>query len=415
MLNDPPHLLNGFDRLTSEQQAVFSSELNKHSLQEQRGVIAQTSSFPLPEPFREFDTPTESARLKGQQLISQGKVACLILAGGQGTRLGQSIPKALVEVTPIRKKTLLQLFCEKTAAASRAYKTSLQLALMTSSQNHAIIAEYLSENKFFGLTPSQVQLFMQDDAPFLNDQGDWFLEAPGRLAQGPDGNGHSLRKLMESGIGKQWIEQGIESLLVLPIDNPLADPFDAALCGYHALKNQEATLKAMKRNDPAEKVGVVVSREGKITVQEYSELPDAFEAPLAHIGLFCFSFSFVERISHLTLPWHVARKKYGDQPIWKFERFLFDVLSHSEQTGVLVYPREDVYAPLKNMEGPHSLSTVQQALTAFDRRLFTQLTKTEPSHLFELDPAFYYLTAEFKTAWEQKKVAQLDYYAHEFS
>ena len=158
---------------------------------------------------------------------------------------------------------------------------------------------YLKENGYFGLAATQVHLFMQDTAPFLNDEGNWFSDASGQLAAGPDGNGHALRKLMEAGIGKLWKEQGIESVIVLPIDNPLADPFDAALCGYHALTNQEVTLKAIERRDPSEKVGVIVRREGKIGVQEYSELPDHFEAPLAHIGLFCFSLSFVERMPNL--------------------------------------------------------------------------------------------------------------------
>jgi UDP-N-acetylglucosamine/UDP-N-acetylgalactosamine diphosphorylase len=381
-------------------------------LSEQRALIAQTSHFPIPEPFRKFNRPTEKARLKGEELISQGKVACLILAGGQGSRLGTPLPKALVEVTPVRKKTLLQLVCEKTAAASSAYKTPLQLAIMTSSANHAVIADYLLKNGYFGLEAGQVQLFMQDNAPFLNDQGNWFFEASGCLAEGPDGNGYSLRKLMESGIGKRWKEQGIETFLVLPIDNPLTDPFDAALCGHHALTKQEATVKAIERHDAKEKVGVIVSREGQIAVQEYSELPENFEAPLAHIGLFCFSLSFAERISRLELPWHLARKKYGDQLIWKFERFLFDVLSFTQQSGVLVYSREDVYAPLKNLDGPLSLDTVQSALSASDRRLIADLTRMpEPQHLFELDPAFYYLSSDKKTAWEGKQLPVLDYYS----
>src|SRR6185436_2512082 len=96
-------------------------------LNKQRALIAQNVHFPIPEPFTIFDTPTERDRIKGEELLSKGKIACLILAGGQGTRLETSLPKALVEVTPVRKKTLLQLFCEKTLAASKTYKTALEL------------------------------------------------------------------------------------------------------------------------------------------------------------------------------------------------------------------------------------------------------------------------------------------------
>ena len=346
--------------------------------------------------------------MKGEELLSQGKVACLVLAGGQGTRLGNSLPKALVEVTPVRKKTLLQRLCEKTAAASTLYKTPLQMAIMTSTFNHQEITEYLVKNDYFGLNASQVHLFMQDSVPFVNDEGNWIVEASGAFAAGPDGNGHSLRKLIESGIGTKWKEQGIESLIVLPIDNPLADPFDAALCGDHVLNHREVTIKAIERSDPSEKVGVLVSLKGQLAVQEYSELPEHFEAPLAHIGLFCFSFSFIEKVAEVELPWHLARKTYGNQKIWKFERFLFDVLAHTEKAGVLVYPREDVYAPLKNLEGRQSLETVQQALVAFDKRLVADLTKMpEPSHLIELDPAFYYLSPDHKKNWQGKTLPYL--------
>ncbi len=379
-------------------------------LKMQRSIIAQKSTFSIPEPYQKFNSPTEAGRLKGEALLREGKVACLILAGGQGTRLGASLPKALVTITPVRKKTLLQLFCEKTAAASVAYGTSLQVAMMTSCANHKQIEDYLLQNDYFGLKKSQMQLFTQDEVPFVNEEGNW-IEETGSFATGPDGNGHSLKKLMESGIGKGWKEQGIESLIVIPIDNPLADPFDAALCGEHALNNQDVTIKAITRSDPAEKVGVVVCRDGKIAVQEYSELPDHFEAPLAHIGLFCFSLSFVERIAHVELPWHLARKSYRGHQIWKFEHFLFDVLDHAEKTGVLVYPREDVYAPLKNLKGHHSSETVKHALSAFDRRLVADLTKMpEPNHLFELDPAFYYVPLDRKKIWNGKTLPILDYY-----
>lgn len=376
-------------------------------LQLQRALVAQGSHFETPEPFKQFDRPTENSRVKGEQLLRQGQVACLVLAGGQGTRLGHDLPKALVEVTPIRKKTLLQLICEKTKAASCFYKTSLQLAIMTSSANHKTIENYLIKNSYFGLDAGQVQLFVQDEAPFLNDHGDWIVDSSGAVVTGPDGNGHSLRKLMESGIGNQWKKQGIQYVTVLPIDNPLADPFDAALCGGHVLKNQDVTIKAIERNDPEEKVGVIVSRHGHVAVQEYSELPAHFEAPLAHIGLFCFSLSFIEKVAQVELPWHLARKNYKGQKIWKFERFLFDVLSHTQKAGVLVYLREDVYAPLKNLEGSHSLKSVQEALYAFDKRQITRLTQqTPPAHLFELDPALYY----HQETQSVKALPFLDYY-----
>ncbi len=333
-------------------------------------------------PVTDYDLPTDEARKAGEELLSRGKVACLVLAGGQGTRLAATHPKALTPVTPIRQKTLLQIFCERGRAAAQAYESHLPIAVMTSSENHETIDNYLKQNDHFGV--SDLSLFQQRNTPFLTE------DRQGRVGEGPNGNGEALQLLCQSGIAEKWRKQGIESVIVLPIDNPLADPFDATLCGFHEMQANEATLKTILRTDPQEKVGVVVKKEGRIGVQEYSELPAHFEAPIAHIGLFCLSLSWVETIRDCELPWHYAYKKYQNQIIWKPERFLFDVLSFADRVGVVVYPRDEVYAPLKNARGDKSLATVQQALLAFDRKLLQQWDEPIPD-CFELDPSIYYL------------------------
>jgi UDP-N-acetylglucosamine pyrophosphorylase len=86
-------------------------------------------------------------------------------------------------------------------------------------------------------------------------------------------------------------------------------------------KKNRSDLKGDSKIGSYRKVGVVVSRKGQIAVQEYSELPSHFEAPLAHIGLFCFSLSFVERNAQIELPWHLAEKnikikKFGNLSVF---------------------------------------------------------------------------------------------------
>lgn len=334
-------------------------------------------------PVTDYDLPTDVAAQAGEELLSRGKIGCLILAGGQGSRLGAIHPKALTSITPIRKKTLLQFFCEKGAAAAIAYGSSLPIAVMTSSENHEMIEAYLKQNNNFGV--SNLSLFQQRNTPFLTE------DRQGHFGEGPNGNGEALHLLSEHGIVEKWKKEGIEYVMVLPIDNPLANPFDATLCGIHQLQKNEATIKAILRTDQSEKVGVVVKKEGKITVQEYSELPVNFEAPIAHIGLFCFSLLWIEKIQGCELPWHFAHKKHHHQMVWKPEKFLFDVLPFADKVGIVVYPRDETYAPLKNATGDKSLATVQEALHNFDRKLLKRLTDEPLPDYFELDPSIYYL------------------------
>ncbi len=359
-----PHLAEGVDQLSPQELEQFAQQLNTFPaslLKEQRDTLKCTK-VELSKPIDAFDLPNEITRKEGEAALSRGKVASLILSGGQGARLASPYPKALIPMPLIQKKTLLQIFCEKNLAASKAFSTPLQMAVMTSSINHDIIRLYLEKNGYFGLSPQQLHLFNQENVPLLNEDRNWFLDGFGKLAAAPDGNGHALHNLMNSGIGNQWLQHGIESVIVLPIDNPLADPFDPNLCGYHICKNREVTIKVIRRNNPLEKVGVVVDKNGKIGVQEYLELPDYFEAPLAHIGLFCFSLSFIANIKKISIPWHAVKKREGKQLAWKFEKFIFDLLPYSEYTGILLYPREEVYSPLKNSAGDKSMETVQAAL-----------------------------------------------------
>ncbi len=290
--------------------------------------------------------PHPSFRSLGEKLLKQGKVASLILAGGQASRLGTSVPKALFPILP--NKTLLQILCEKAPL-------SLPIALMTSPENFPAIQNYLQSHNNFD---RNIHLFTQDCVPLLD------LDGNPLDILAPDGNGHALKKLIAS--NPPW--STIEYVNILPIDNPLADPFDPILVGYHAHHQNDATLKSILRSSPTEKVGALISRDNHITVQEYSELPDHFDAPLAHIGLFCLSYPFIQRVAPLNLPWHTAQKTYQDRPVLKREHFLFDILPYSSKTSVLVYPREETYAPLKNSTGPHSPATVQQALADFARK-----------------------------------------------
>jgi UDP-N-acetylglucosamine/UDP-N-acetylgalactosamine diphosphorylase len=258
------------------------------------------------------------------------------------------------------------------------------------------------------------------------------LQSPGKLAKGPDGNGNCLRLLYHSEIWEKWKKRGVEYLNVIQVDNALADPFDTGFLGFHAYRKNDASMKCIFRQNETEKVGVIVSFQGKLKVIEYSELSEECGKkdaegrllyPLANIGSFCFSMEFIKKhaLHSEPLPWHVANKmvQAWDHQVlegkkkkqaWKFEYFLFDVFEEVQKAAVLVSPRETCYAALKNESGDKSIGTVQEALIAQDRRIFKKITGIEPpDSIFELAPSFSYGSSEQLKKWKAKSWPKLSY------
>lgn len=414
------HLMNGWNNLTpAEQNALLKQieNLNVETFKASQTIIKHPSNtFTHCQPYREYGESgnPDDYRL-GKELIAHGKTGCLIVAGGQGTRLGFEGPKGIFPLTRVKRKTLFQLFAEKTAAASKQANTPLPLAIMTSPLNDAVTKEYFAQNRYFGLLPEQLFFFTQDMLPYLDLEGNLFLEAPGLIAQGPDGNGNTLRKFYESGIWEQWNTLGIEQLLYIQIDNPLADPFDAELCGFHHRTKADITLKCVFRQDPQEKVGVVVRHGKQIEVVEYTELPAQEKEAIsdhrvANISLFAFSMRFIEQCKELELPLHASLKPA--KPLakaWKMETFIFDHLPYAANVQALLYPRSDCFAPLKSSE---NVEEVQNALQESDIKIAKSISHAPPPKLpFELAQDFYYPTPYLLSVWENRPFPDQPYIA----
>lgn len=357
---------------------------------------------------------SESDRIFGQKLISEGRMGCLILAGGQGTRLGADRPKGTFPVSVIKNKSLFQIFFEKTKAASKWAGRPLCIAVMTSPLNHEETVAFLKKHHWFGLSESQVFFFSQKMLPFLDVEGNYLLNDEGKKVEGPAGNGEALKDFYQSGIGEKWRQEGIEFLNVIPIDNPLADPFDAELCGFHARCKNEVTIKAVPRRFEEEKVGLIIEKRGKVKVIEYSELSEIQKKSThpANAGLFCFSMDFISKVLEVELPQHRSHKWVPSlsKMAWKSETYIFDLLEYADKIGVLLYPRKKAFAPLKESAGEFGLEGVQKALLASDRETYFQISGIMPSEKkFELDQAFYYPTPELLKQWKGKPLPEQTY------
>jgi UDP-N-acetylglucosamine/UDP-N-acetylgalactosamine diphosphorylase len=424
---DQSNLLQGIQTLSEVEREAFYDQLIKYGkplLEKQRESLKEKTPLSLQgaesPPYKKGSA---SLHLLGMKAIENGKVACLILAGGSGTRLGINGPKGKVGVSPILHKSLFQIQCEKIKVLSEQISRPLQVVIIASCQNLRETVSYFEEKKYFGLDPSQVHILPQENLPFLSEEGDWELSCPGMLADGPDGNGKALLLLKNSGLLTRFQAQGIEYINVILVDNPLADPFDADLIGIQEEQNAEIALKVVERQSAEESVGIVARFGGQTRVVEYSDLEDEdrcekddqnkLRLPLANIGIMSFSLSFIERcaLEMEQMPWHLAYKDAHIQTslkkMWKFEYFIFDLLPLASSVSLIKGCREDCYAPLKYAAGEKSIATVQNALFKKYQKIYSDLSGLKaPERVFELDQMFWYPTDQMRTYWKNKTLPE---------
>ena len=324
----------------------------------------------------------------GIEAIRDGKVAAFTVAGGQGTRLGYDGPKGAFRITPVRSAPLFQVFAEALLGAERRYGHRPRWYIMTGPANHAQTVAFFEASEFFGLSRDDVMFFQQRQMPAFLPDGRVALGERHRLALSPDGHGGSLRALAESGALADMQSRGIEHISYFQVDNPLARPIDALFIGLHAHTGSEMSSKAVNKADDLERVGNFCLADRKLSVVEYSDLPDE----LAHarnedgsrrfdagsVAIHVLAREFVERLtsagSGVSLPWHRADKKVAvvgddgqmitpDAPnVVKLEMFVFDAIPLARKPMVMYTPREEEFSPVKNADGVDSAVTARRDL-----------------------------------------------------
>ena len=424
------HLLKGLESVNPVQKQVFFDCLKKYgkeTLLMQRSIVASQTYDLLPKvESPRYLLPSNEIKEEGIRAVKNGKIACLLLSGGQGSRLGFDGPKGICPVSAVRKKTLFQIVFEKVKVLSDICQKDLQLAIMTSSKNDEQTKEYIESNNYFGLKKEQVSFFSQENLPFMSKEGNWLLERPGCLAEGPCGNGSALLHLYESTVLEKWKKLGVEYVNVIPVDNPLANPFDFELAGIHILKIADVAVKAVERQDPHESVGVFAMMNNKLHIVEYSDLSDidktavdskgGLKLPLANTGLMSFSIKFIEE--HVdkvaSIPWHLALKKTKlldqDEKAWKFERYIFDLFIFTDAIYIIKCDRSYCYSALKNAEGDKSVNSVARDLSIRFKQLYEELSGLHaPDREFELASEFWYPSQEMIGYWKGKPLPNQNY------
>ena len=383
------HLFTLLDQAQSDLRQLFFQDLaaidwdllERLKLQMQQPEQgAATDLAPAPSISKGKDeTRDAEARARGEELLRAGKVAAFVVAGGQGSRLGFAGPKGKFPATPVRSKTLFEIFGAKIKALNNRYQQTIPWYVMTSRGNHDETLAYFQEKQYFGLDKTNVMLFSQDMLPAMDGEGRLLLQGPGELFMSPNGHGGSLLALRNGGAIADMKQRRVEQLFYFQIDNPLAVMADPVFVGYHDLAQAEMSTKVVAKRNADEKVGVVGLVGGQYGVIEYSDLSadercatdDSGQLRFkdGNIAIHMIRRDFVESMTTagLDLPYHVAKKDVPDiDPLTgsprktagvKFETFVFDALARCQNSVVLEVDRAVEFAPIKNAEGEDSPAT----------------------------------------------------------
>ena len=444
------HLVQFWDQLNEDQQKRLAKQVREldlvlvDKLLDQRDR-AKNESGPADDRAARAESPSHVVRLPkspadqkrdadaaeiGQQLMNDGKVGAILVAGGQGSRLGFDDPKGMFPIGPVSDRTLFRVLCEQIKARSQRAGQVIPYFIMTSEATHLPTVAFFEKNDYFGLGEDNVYFFQQASLPAVDDSSrKILLERPDRIATSPDGHGGVLRALERGGMLGVMRDRGIEHLYYHQVDNPTAIVCDPVFLGHHIQSDSDLSTKVVEKVGPEEKMGVVASVDGTTEIIEYSDLaedqsrrtnPDGSLVFWAgNTAIHVFRREFIERLlaDELSLPFHIAHKKVAcideqgkpvepDSPnANKFEQFIFDSLPHAKVALVMEASRQREFNPVKNAEGSDSPATSRAALCQLAREWIESAGgRVEKDVAVEISPLFALDAEELQSKLEPGRV-----------
>lgn len=429
--NGQEQVLRFWSKLTAAQRKVLLAQIETFdfkALARMEALIKAPAAVPVkkaaafaPDVAELKGAACAKAVAAGEKELRAGRVGVLLVAGGQGSRLGFNGPKGAFPIGPVTGEPLFYFHARKVLALSIRYGHPIPFYIMTSEANNEATQKCFEEHDFFGLNPDDVIFFTQGMWPGMTPDGKIILDAPGHVFMSPDGHGGTLAALKRSGALADMKKRGVKSVFFFQVDNPMVEIADPAFIGYHVLNRSEYSCKLCAKRTPDEKVGMVVRRGDRFEMIEYTELtPEMANRRRPNgklyflygsVAIHVFDRAFLEREAAAAMPLHLAHKKIpfvdGKGRVvkptepngYKFEKFIFDILADAKRAAFMAFDRAEEFSPVKNAEGIDSPASCKADLQAkWTRWLAAAGLKPEKGFgsPIEIDPAYALDAAELK-------------------
>ncbi len=384
------HILKYYNELNEEQQRNIISQIDgiDFSILEslnndkcgKRGKITPIDAITA----EDITKNSEKYMKTGIEAIKAGKVAAVLLAGGQGTRLGFDKPKGMFNIGKNKELYIFECLVNNLIDVVNLTKTWIPFVIMTSEKNNKDTVAFFKEYNYFGYNREYVKFFIQDMAPSVDYNGKIYMEDKDRISSSPNGNGGWFSSLVRAGIFDELRTQGVEWLNVFAVDNVLQRIADPSFIGAVIASGSDSGSKVVSKASPEENVGVMCLEDGKPSIVEYYELTEGMRYQLLDNGQLAYKYGVIlnylfrmdclVEINKSKMPVHIVKKKIPymndngenitpkDPNGYKFETLILDMIHMNKNCLPYEVERNKEFAPVKNKDGVDSVDTARELL-----------------------------------------------------
>lgn len=371
------------EKLTKRLEEIDFSVLEHIERKEtvnERGVFAPLDAVEV----SEIEARGAEFKELGLKAIREGKVGAVLLAGGQGTRLGLDRPKGTLNIGVAKELYLFEQLLRNLMDVTDEAGVYVPLYIMTSNINNADTTAFFEEHDYFGYPKDYVKFFVQEMVPACDYEGRIYMESQTEVAMSPNGNGGWFSSMVNAGLLSDIKERGIEWINVFAVDNCLQRIADPMFVGATIAYGCESGAKVVRKAAPDERVGVLCTEDGKPSIAEYYEMTEEMATVRKENGDLKYGFGVIlnylfsekklEQIADARMPIHVVEKKipYMDvdgtfvkpeQPNgYKFETLVLDMVHMMDDCIPYEVVREREFAPIKNLHGVDSLDSARELM-----------------------------------------------------
>lgn len=355
-------------------------EIERRATVTERGVFAPLEAVEVDEIEKRADEFKEI----GLKTLRDGKVGLVLLAGGQGTRLGFDQPKGTVNIGLTKEIYIFECLMNNLMQVVKEVGVFIPLYIMTSISNKKETVDFFEEHQYFGYDKSYIKFFIQEMVPTVDFEGRVLMASNTELAMAPNGNGGWFSSMVLDGMLEDVHKRGIEWINVFAVDNVLQKMADPMFIGATIASGCESGAKVVRKAAPDEKVGVLCTEDGKPSIAEYYEMTEEMATARKENGDLKYGFGVIlnylfredklEQIANRHMPIHVVEKKipYMDEDGkkikpekpngYKFETLVLDMVHMMADCLPYEVIREKEFAPIKNLHGVDSIDTARELL-----------------------------------------------------